>query len=79
MKDKDYSNVRKWAAENCSNDANSIFRKLYDTANVHMDAASIAQLVMILGKYQYQAAFVADQEINLASCLTEIMIDCDIK
>ena len=79
MKDKNLSNVRKWAAENSTNDQNSIFRKLYDTASEYMSPAGIAQMITIIGKYQYYAAFVADPEINLASCLTEIMIDCDFK
>jgi hypothetical protein len=40
---------------------------------------SVPQLVLILAKYQYQAAFVADSEINLIACLTEIMVDCEFK
>lgn len=77
MKSKDYTNVRKWAAENAQVEPSQLYRKLYDTAHQFMEQASIAQLVVIIGKYQFQAAFVADQEINTASCLTEIMIDCD--
>ena len=76
---KEFSNVRKWVGENADIDTATFFRKFYDHASGLMDPVSIAQLVMILAKYQYQAAFVADQEINLAACLTEIMIECTFK
>lgn len=79
MKDKNLTNVRKWAAENSTNDQNSIFRKLYDASSDYFTPVGIAQMITIIGKYQYYAAFVADPEINLASCLTEIMIECDFK
>ncbi len=76
LKDRDFTSMRKWVAENIDSDATAIFRTLFDTANDHMEKNSIPQLVIILAKYQYQAAFVADHEINLVSCLTEIMIEC---
>lgn len=75
LKEKDFTNTRKWVAENIDSDANAIFRQLYDVAHVHIDKSSIPTLVMILAKYQYQAAFVADHEINLMACLTEMMIE----
>lgn len=76
LKDRDFTNMRKWVGENIDSDSNAIFRQLYDTANEHMDKGSIPQLVLLLAKYQYQAAFVADHEVNLVACLTEIMVDC---
>lgn len=76
MKERDFTNIRKWVAENIDTDATSIFRTFYDTASQHMTTNSVPQLVLILAKYQYQAAFVADHEINLVACLTEVMIDC---
>lgn len=79
MKDKNLTEVRKWAAENSGNDQALIFRKLYDNAHEYFSPAGIAQMITIIGKYQYYAAFVADPEVNLASCLTEIMIECDFK
>lgn len=79
MKDKNLTAVRKWAAENSGNEQTAIFRKFYDTANEYFSPAGVAQMITIIGKYQYYAAFVADPEINLASCLTEIMIECDFK
>jgi DNA polymerase III delta prime subunit len=77
LKDKDFTNMRKWVAENIDSDATAIFRSLYDSANQFIAKNSIPNLVMIISKYQYQAAFVADHEINLTACLTEMMIDLE--
>ena len=79
MKAKNYTNVRKWVAENINNDTNTIFRKLYDKAGDLFKAQSIPQLCLILADYQYKAAFVADQEVNMAACLAEIMVNCEFK
>lgn len=76
LKERDFTSMRKWVGENIDSDSVAIFRTLYDTASETMEKISVPQLVLILAKYQYQAAFVADHEINLVSCLTEIMIDC---
>jgi replication factor C small subunit len=61
------------------NDPSRIFRTIYDALYEHLTSNSFAQLVIILAKYQYQAAFVADHEINLIACLTEIMVECEFK
>jgi DNA polymerase III delta prime subunit len=79
MKEKNFTSVRKWVGENSDYDQATFFRKLYDTATVFLKPSSVPQLVLILAKYQYQAAFVADQEINIAACLTEIMVQCEFK
>lgn len=79
LKEKDFSSMRKWVVINGDIDPTRIFRKIYDGLTDYMKPASIPQCVVILGKYQYQAAFVADQEINLVACLTEIMVDCEMK
>ena len=76
LRNKEFTNVRKWVGENSDIDTATFFRKFYDTAHDLMDSSSIAHLVLILAKYQYQAAFVADHEINIAACLTEIMVEC---
>jgi replication factor C small subunit len=60
-------------------DPTTIFRKLYDTLYEVLEPNSVPQMVLILAKYQYQAAFVADHEINLIACLTEIMVECSFK
>jgi DNA polymerase III delta prime subunit len=79
MRGKNYSNVRKWVAENIHNDSNRIFRKLYDQSSDLFKSGSIPQLVLTLADYQYKSAFVADQEVNLAACLAEIMVQCELK
>ena len=73
MKQKEFTNVRKWIVNNIDNDPTRLFRRLYDNLYDYMDGSSIPHVVVILGKYQYKAAFVADQEINMLACLTEIM------
>ena len=77
LKEKDFTNTRKWVAENIDTDATAIFRTLYDTASMYVSKNSVPGLVLILAKYQYQSAFVADHEINLMACLTEMMIDME--
>ena len=79
LKAKDFSSARKWVTNNLDNDPARIFRKLYDSLYESLKANSVPQLVLILAKYQYQAAFVADSEINLIACLTEIMVECEFK
>jgi DNA polymerase III delta prime subunit len=76
MKSKNYTAVRKWVAENSESDQSTIFRMFYDSAHKYFTPGSIPMLVLILGKYQYQAAFVADPEINLAACMAEIIVEC---
>lgn len=79
LKEKDFGSARKWITSNLDNDPVRIYRKFYDGISEYLKPNSIPQLVLILAKYQYQAAFVADQEINMIACLTEIMVDCEFK
>ena len=79
LKEKDFAAARKWVTNNLDNDPARIFRKLYDSLYESLKPQSVPQLVLVLAKYQYQAAFVADSEINLIACLTEIMVDCEFK
>jgi len=79
LKAREFENMRKWVAQNSSMDVNVLFRKLYDAASEIMKPDSIPPLVLALADYQYKAAFVVDQEINLAACMTQIMIDCEFK
>jgi DNA polymerase III delta prime subunit len=73
---KDYSAVRKWVAQTINNDAGAIYSALAENLVDKVDEKSVMELMVILGKYQYQAAFVADQQINLSACLAEIMVTC---
>jgi DNA polymerase III delta prime subunit len=79
MKDKNFTEVRKWVAKNSDADTVAIFRQLYDTSSENLEPASIPQLVLILADYQYKAAFVADHELNIMAALTEIMAQCKFK
>jgi len=79
LKEKHFSEVRRWVTENIDNDPVRIFRKIYDGVSGHLKGPSVPQAVLILADYQYKSAFVADQEINLVACLTEMMVDCEFK
>ena len=79
LKDKNFSEVRKWVNSNLDNDSNVLLRRVYDGLTGVVDGPSIAAAVLIVAKYQYQSAFVADQEINLLAALTEIMVECEFK
>tara|TARA_B100001250_G_scaffold201501_1_gene172738 strand:- start:3330 stop:4271 length:942 start_codon:yes stop_codon:yes gene_type:complete len=76
---KQFPNVRKWIVQNLDNDPNAILRSIYDSIYESMKPKSIPEAVLIIAKYQYQSAFVADQEINLLAALTEIMCNCEFK
>jgi DNA polymerase III delta prime subunit len=79
LKDKNFPEVRKWVVSNLDNDASHLLRKIYDACYECLVPASIPAAVLVIAKYQYQCAFVADQEINLLAALTEIMVECEFK
>ena len=79
LKNKEFSTVRKWVVDNIDNDPNIIMRKIYDALYENIKSKYIPEVVLILAKYQYQIAFVADQEINLLACLTEVMMSCEFR
>jgi len=79
LTNKQFPNVRKWIVQNLDNDSNAILRSVYDSIYESMKPKSIPEAVLIIAKYQYQSAFVADQEINLLAALTEIMCNCEFK
>ena len=79
LKEKNFSEVRHWVVNNLDNDSSVLLRRVYDACHESLDGPSIAAAVLIIAKYQYQIAFVADQEINLLAALTEIMVECNFK
>ena len=79
LKQKEFTNVRKWIVDNIDNDHTRIFRHIYDSLYDCVDTNSIPHAVLILADYSYKSAFVADQEINLLACLTELMGQCKFK
>lgn len=77
LKAKKFESVRQWVADNADSDPAILYRRLYDSLYAKLDKASVPQMVVLLADYQYKAAFVADQHINLLACLTEIMMGCE--
>jgi DNA polymerase III delta prime subunit len=78
LKEKDFGSLRKWVAMN-DVDSATLFRKIYDNLYEILQPQSIPQAVIILADYQYKQAFVADAEINLVACLTELMVSVEFK
>jgi len=79
LKAKNFTEMRKWVAENADSDCTSLFRRMYDNAYDIVKPNSIPELVIILAEYQYKDAFVADHEINLVAALTQIMMNIEFK
>jgi DNA polymerase III delta prime subunit len=79
LKTKNFTEVRKWVVANLDNDASSLLRRVYGALYDCLSPASIPAAVLIIAKYQYQCAFVADQEVNILAALTEIMVECEFK
>ena len=79
LKEKNFTEVRKWVVSNLDNDPGLILRRVYESLTDSVVPTSITVAVLIIAKYQYQIAFVADQEINLLAALTEIMCECEFK
>ena len=79
IKDKDFKSCREWVVHNLDNDPHRIYRRIYDSLSGNVPDSAIPHCVLILGDYSYKSAFVADQEINLLACLTEMMTSVQFK
>jgi DNA polymerase III delta prime subunit len=79
LKEKDFGKMRKWVADNIDTEPAAIFRKIYDTMSDHVQPESVPQIVLVLAQYQYWNAFVADHELNVVACMTEIMVTAEWK
>jgi len=79
LREKKFTDIRKWVAENSDQDQNAIFRGLYDRATDALKPNSVPLLVLTIAKYSYQGAFAADPEINMMACFTEIMLECEFQ
>lgn len=79
LKMKDFKKMRQWVADNIDIEPASMFRKMYDNMNEHVEPSSIPQMVLILADYQYKNSFVADHELNMVACCTEIMAGVKFK
>ncbi len=79
LKGKDFKKMRGWVVNNMDVEPASIFRGIYDAMSEYVQPQSIPQLVLILADYQYKNSFVADHELNLVACMTEIMANVEVK
>jgi len=79
LKQKDFKAMRQWVVNNIDTEPQAIFRKIYDSMNEYINPQSIPQLVLILADYQYKNAFVADHELNVVACMTEVMANVEFK
>jgi DNA polymerase III delta prime subunit len=79
LKDKNFTEVRKWVVSNLDNDAHLVLRRVYDACYESLTPSSIPAAVLVIAKYLYQGGFVADQEINTLAALTELMVECEFK
>jgi len=79
LKDKRFNDMRKWVIQNLDKEPSSLFSTVYEILYKYLEPQSIPQAVLVIAGYQYKAAFVADQEINMVACLTEVMANCKFK
>jgi DNA polymerase III delta prime subunit len=79
LKEKNFTEARKWVGLNIDNEPSILFRKIYDNCSTYIAKSSVPQAILILADYQYKSAFAADQEINLVACLTELMAEVEWK
>ena len=79
LRKKEFTNMKKWVAQNMDNEPQVIMRKIYDNLYSYFDPKSIPEAVLIISEYQYKSSFVVDQEINLVAFMTELMMRCEYK
>lgn len=79
LKEKNFTEMRKWVADNTDQNMGDLYRQLYKTGLEKVPMSDMAEFVVALGKYQYQNVFVPDQELNMVACLTEVMASCEFE
>lgn len=79
LKERNFTEVRKWVAKNSDADTAALFKEMYDNAAEFLEPTSIPNLILVLADYQYKAAFVADHELNIMAAMTEVMVQCKFK
>ena len=79
LKERNFTEVRKWVAKNSDADTPALFKELYDNSGNFIEQSTLPNLILVLADYQYKAAFVADQELNIMAALTELMVQCKFK
>lgn len=79
LKEKDFKSMRGWVVNNMDIEPAAVFRKIYDNMTEYAKPQSVPQIVIVLAEYQYKDAFVADHELNLVACMTELMASVEWK
>lgn len=79
LKEKKFTDMRKWVSDNSDQDTNILFRSIYDTATSKVEMSSLPGFIVTLADYMYKHSFVADPEINMVAFLTEVMLECTFK
>ena len=79
LKTKNFKKMRKWVTDNIDVESAKLFRLIYDNMSDYVEPSSIPQLVLILADYSYKDSFVADHELNVVACMTEIMSSINFK
>lgn len=79
LKAKNFKGMREWVVNNIDTEPHAIFRKVYDALGENLQPQSIPQVIIILADYQYKNAFVADHELNVVACMTEVMANAEWK
>ena len=79
LKNKEFKKMRSWVVNNMDVEPAAVFRGIYDRMIDKVVPESVPQLILILADYQYKNAFVADHELNLVACMTEIMGGVEIR
>ena len=79
LKAKNFKKMRKWVTDNIDVESSKLFRMIYDNMTDYVEPQSIPQVVLILADYSYKDSFVADHELNVVACMTEIMSSIKFK
>lgn len=74
LKKNDFNGMRTWVGRNSDIEHEAIFRMFYDQAIKLWEPDCIPPIILILSEYNYKASMVADTEITVAACLTEVMM-----
>jgi DNA polymerase III delta prime subunit len=77
MKEKNFTEIRKWTKNNIDTDVNVLYNEFYETAVEYFTPRFIPALVILIAKYQYQNSFSANVEINFTAFLVEVMLEME--
>lgn len=76
MREKSFSKIRDWVSK-CESEEAEVYSKLFERAEKNVSKKSLPEMVVILARYQYQAAFALDREINMTACFVELAAELE--